>query len=117
MKEVFGGARVVTLACRSLAKSRRFWVERLGFSLLSEQSGSWVLVNLGNFRLRLVPHDDAHAPRGGGVALTFRSRHLARTAKELGERGVAFESHTAPSGDWLETADPDGHRVLFVERV
>jgi catechol 2,3-dioxygenase-like lactoylglutathione lyase family enzyme len=117
MREVFGGARAVALSCRSLARSRRFWVERLGFSLLSEQAGRSAVVNLGNFRLRLVPADDAHPPRGGGVAVTFRTRNLARTAKELGERGVAFESHTAPSGDWIETADPDGHRVVFVERL
>ena len=117
MREVFGGARVVVLACRSVARARRFWVDRLGFSLLAEKSGRQADVNLGNFRLRLVAADDVNVPRGGGVAVTFRSRSLPRTAKELTDRGVAYESHTAPSGDWIETSDPDGHRVVFVERL
>jgi catechol 2,3-dioxygenase-like lactoylglutathione lyase family enzyme len=117
MREVLGGARIVALSCRSLARARRFWVERLGFAVESERPGRFVGVNLGNFRLRLVPADDARPVAGRGVAVTFRTRNLARTAKELADRGVAFESHATPDGDVLETSDPDGHRVAFVERL
>lgn len=117
MKEVFGGARAVVLTVRSLARSRKWWVERLGFSVVEERPGRCV-VNLGNFRLRLEQADDARPFRGAGAAVVFRVRSLERTARELDERGVAYEEHRGPrEGAWLETGDPDGWRVAFVERV
>lgn len=116
MKEVFGGARVVVLPVRSLARSRRWWSERMGFSVLRDDAPRSVVLNLGNFRLRLEPATDAQ--RGGGAAVVFRVRSLERTAKELDERGVAYEEHVSPKdGSWLETGDPDGWRVVFTERL
>jgi catechol 2,3-dioxygenase-like lactoylglutathione lyase family enzyme len=118
MREVFGGARTVVLTVRNLARSRKWWVERLGFSALSERAGREVVVNLGNFRLRLEQADDARPFRGAGAAVVFRVRNLERTAKELDERGVAYEERQGPrDGAWLETGDPDGWRVVFVERI
>lgn len=117
MREVLGGARIVTLTVRSLARARTFWVDRLGFAATADEPGRGCLVNLGNFRLRLVPADEVHPAVGRGAAVTFRTRNVGRTAAELTARGVAFESHTGPGGDWIETSDPDGHRVVFAERL
>lgn len=118
MREVHGGARAVVLTVRSLPRARTFWVDRLGFRVQKEEPGRFVQVNLGNFRLRLVPADDARRPRGAGTAIVFQVRSLSRTARELTDRGVAFEEHDLPrDGAWIETGDPDGHRVVFRERV
>ncbi|MCE9638253.1 MAG: VOC family protein [Planctomycetes bacterium] len=122
MKEVFGGARTIVLSVRNLAKSRAFWVDRLGFRAMKEEPDRFVQLNLGNFRLRLESADDVRRPRGTGTgtgtAIVFQVRSLPKTAKELEDRGVAFEELDLPrDGASLVTGDPDGHRVIFRERV
>lgn len=122
MKEVLGGARTIVLSVRNLAKSRAFWVDRLGFRAMKEEPDRFVQLNLGNFRLRLESADDVRRPRGtgtgAGTAIVFQVRSLPKTAKELEERGVAFEELDLPrDGASLVTGDPDGHRVVFRERL
>lgn len=117
MKEVFGGARAIVFPVKSVARARRFWVDRMGFSLMREDVGRSAVVNLGTIRLRLVA---GAASRAGatGASINFRTRNIARTARELTERGVAFEHHTGPrDGDWLEVGDPDGNLIVFSETV
>ena len=116
MREVFGGVRIVTFQVRDLAKSRAFYVDTLGFAV-DREDAAYVMVNVGTFRLCLDRADEAHPAKGGGAALLFRVRNLAKTAKELDAKGVGYESFTgARIGDWLETADPDGFRIVFAER-
>ena len=116
MREVYGGVRVVTCSCADLSATRRFYVDRLGFSPLSEAPGREVLVNVGTFRLRLVPADDTAPPPGRGLALSFRVHDLGRTSRELERRGVPFDVFTARgSGDVVEIHDPDGRRLRFSE--
>ena len=118
MKEVLGGARVVALSVRDLARARTFWVERMGFRLMKEEPDRYVQVNLGNFRLRLESSGEVRRPRGAGIALIFQVRSLPKTARELDQRGVAYEEISPPDGGAsLETGDPDGHRVVFRERL
>lgn len=115
MKEVFGGVRAVALPVRSVARARKFYVDRLGFRLIREETGNVAIVNLGSLRLCLDASHDARTR--GGASLVFQSRNLAKTAKELTERGVAFEQHTGPrTGDRLEVGDPDGNTIVFTER-
>jgi len=117
LKEVFGGVRVVTFVVRNVAKSRAFYVDRLGFAVVEEKP-EFVTVNVGTFRLCLDRADDAHPAKGGGAALIFKVKNVARTAKELDGKGVAYEEFTgARVGDYLETSDPDGYRLIFTERT
>ena len=118
MREVFGGARIVTFTTRNLARARDFYVDRLGFSVLDERPGKFVMVNVGTFRLCIDRADEAHPAKGGGASLVFRVRNISKTAKELESRGVGYESFTGPRvGDYLETSDPDGYRIVFAERL
>lgn len=118
MREVYGGARIVTFVTRNLTRSRAFWVDRLGFSVLKEEKDRFVMVNAGTFRLCIDRADGAHPAKGGGASLLFRVRNLAKTAKELDARGVGYETFTGPRvGDYLETSDPDGYRIVFAERL
>ena len=118
MREVYGGVRIVTFVTRNLAKARAFYVDRLGFAIVKEEPGVFVMVNAGTFRLSIERADDAHPAKGGGATIHFRVRNVAKTAKELDERGVGYESFTNPrSGDYLETSDPDGYRLVFAERL
>jgi catechol 2,3-dioxygenase-like lactoylglutathione lyase family enzyme len=118
VREVYGGARIVTFVTRNLAKSRAFWVDRLGFAVLREEPDRFVMINAGTIRLCIDRADDAHKAKGGGASLLFRVRNLAKTAKELDARGVGYETFTgARVGDWLETSDPDGYRIVFAERL
>jgi catechol 2,3-dioxygenase-like lactoylglutathione lyase family enzyme len=118
VREVFGGVRVVTFVSRDLARARDFYVERLGLRLEQEEPGAFLLLNAGTFRLCIDAADAAHPARGGGAKLVFRVRNVARTARELEARGVGYECHTGRRvGDYLETSDPDGYRLVFTEKL
>ena len=118
MREVFGGVRVVSLVAADLARSRDFYVDRLGLRVEREEPGRWFMVNVGTFRLCVDAADEVHPARGGGATLLFRVRNVGRTARELEERGVGYECHTGQRvGDYLETSDPDGYRLVFTERL
>ena len=118
MREVYGGVRIVTFTTRNLARSRAFYVERLGLAVVREEADKYVMVNAGTFRLCIDTADAAHPAKGGGASLLFRVRNVAKTAKELEERGVAYEAFTGQRvGDFLEAADPDGYRLVFAERL
>ena len=118
MREVYGGARIVTFTTRNLAKSRAFYVDRLGFAVVDEKPDHFVTVNVGTFRLCIDRADDAHPAKGGGAQLIFHVKNVAKTAKELDEKGVAYETFTgARVGDYIETSDPDGYRIVFAERL
>ncbi len=118
MREVYGGARIVTFVTRNLPRSREFWVDRLGLAVVREEANRYVMVNCGTFRLRIDRADEAHPARGGGAALVFKVRNVAKTARELDERDVPYEAHTGPrTGDYLEASDPDGYRIVFTERL
>lgn len=118
MKEVFGGVRIVTYSVRDLARARAFYVDQLGFAVVKEEPGVFAMVNVGTFRLCLDQADGVHPAKGGGAALLFRVRNLAKTAKELDKRGIGYDTFTgARIGDWLETHDPDGYRIVFAERL
>lgn len=116
MREVFGGVRMVSFAVRSVAKARRFYVDRLGFRLMREEPRRFAMVNLGTVRLRLDVESDTR-PRGG-ARIYFKTDNLTRTARELDQRGVAYEQDTTPgAGDYLEVGDPDGNVIVFTERL
>ena len=116
MREVFGGVRIVALPVRSVAKARRFYVERLGFKLIREETAQFAMVNLGSVRLCLDA--ERELSKRGTIRLLFQTRSITKTAKELDERGVAYEQVTGPrSGDYLEVGDPDGNVLVFSERL
>jgi catechol 2,3-dioxygenase-like lactoylglutathione lyase family enzyme len=118
VREVFGGARVVTFVTKNLARSRAFYVDRLGFAVVREEPDHFVMVNVGTFRLCIDRADDAHPAKGGGAALIFRVRNVSKTAQELESRGVGHEVFTgARVGDYIEISDPDGYRIVFAERL
>ena len=118
MKEVYGGVRIVSFTTKNLAKSRAFYVDKLGLAIVKEEPQHFVMVNCGTFRLCIDRQDDANRAKGGGARLIFRVRNVAKTAKELDQRGIGYETFTGVRvGDYLETSDPDGYRIVFSERL
>lgn len=118
MREVYGGVREVTLPAVDPQASRAFYVDRLGFAVVDEPASGGVRVNLGTFRLRITGPGPDGPLRGGAPTLTFRVANLRRTALELTSRGVGFDAVPRKDGaDTLVVTDPDGVRLLFVERI
>ena len=117
-QDLRSGVRQITIRTADLAASRAFYADRLGFSLLEEEQGRYAQLNLGTFRLRLeVPGADGPSS-GRGTTLTFTVKNLARTGEELAARGIGYEARTSVrTGDYLETTDPDGYRIVFAERL
>ena len=101
----------LTLSARDLERSRAFYAEKLGFSVVESSERSFVL-DAGGIRL-VVAKDyargslDAAEPR-----LVFRTRGLALRCMALRDLGVSVEG---PVRGRAELADPDGHPINLVE--
>jgi catechol 2,3-dioxygenase-like lactoylglutathione lyase family enzyme len=100
---------------RDRERSLAFYRDALGLAVYREFSGGTVFF-LGNGFLEVSGHGEAGP--GPEVALWLQVRHLARTARDLAERGVPVvrEPRDEPWGlreMWI--TDPDGLRIVLVE--
>ena len=101
----------LTLTARDLERSRAFYAEKLGFSLVESGERSFV-VDAGGVRL-VVARDGARAPLDAAEPrLSFRTKQLALRCLALRDAGVSVEG---PVRGRAELADPDGHPINLVE--
>jgi catechol 2,3-dioxygenase-like lactoylglutathione lyase family enzyme len=120
----------VTPTVSDLERSRRWYVEGLGFALLASvpgPSGEVTLIHLRRWRyqdLLLVParHPLAPFPVGRGTRLTFSAHGmdldaLVASARAIG--GGSVEGPTATPWNTLDVLarDPDGYEVVFTSTL
>jgi catechol 2,3-dioxygenase-like lactoylglutathione lyase family enzyme len=96
-----------------LARTRRFYVERLGLSVLTEEDGYLRIGGNDGFHMG-VEERGADEVGAVGIEIEVRVPDVDQTYREMSEDGVAFESPPAdmPWGArhaWLR--DPDGYRL------
>lgn len=105
----------------SLAAARQFYGQLLGYDEVKAAGTGGTAVYAVNDRQRLVLHDALPADRDERlVHLAFEVDDIAAMRTYLGSRGIAAgepAADPAGGGRGVDVADPDGHRVRFVERT
>ena len=96
---------------RSLAESRRFYVELLGLDVLLEEPGYLRVGNVGGWQMGM---EEAEPVGSAGIELVIRVPDVDEAYRRLTAAGVAFESppadmEWAARHAWLR--DPSGYRL------
>lgn len=101
-----------TIHTHDLPAARRFYVERLGFEIISEKAGEYVQVAIAGVPVCV----DADA--GGGLQqpnqIGIEVSDLQQSILFLRERGLSVETGAAGTEHWASVEDPDGHELLFI---
>lgn len=97
-----------------LARTRAFYVDRIGLEVLMEHPGYLRLGGGGGFHLGLEERADAAVIGAAGIELVIRVPDVDAAYRELTAVGVVFDEAPAdmPWGArhvWL--TDPDGYRL------
>jgi catechol 2,3-dioxygenase-like lactoylglutathione lyase family enzyme len=101
-----------TIRTRNLAAARRFYVESLGFEVVSEKPGEYVQVVIAGVPVCVdaTAEDSPQQPNQIGVEVD----DLERTIELLRARGLSVSTGSAASERWASVKDPDGHEILFI---
>ena len=102
----------------------RFWTERVGFAVLSDQpfseSQRWIELSIRDSDTRLVLFTpEGHEGRIGGFFNgAFACDDVEATHRQLSERGVEFDGapQKQPWGTFATFRDPDGNRFVLSSR-
>jgi catechol 2,3-dioxygenase-like lactoylglutathione lyase family enzyme len=116
---MFRGVAFVAITAADLARARRFWVESLGFPVVEEEPGEYVMVDAAGLRLCIDREDgETHRAGGGDPVVGLRVADLEATLAALRARGVAPEHgpERGRRGSWARLRDPDGHAVVLTEQ-
>jgi catechol 2,3-dioxygenase-like lactoylglutathione lyase family enzyme len=102
------------LFVRDVARSRAFYEDVLGFSLVADQ-GAFVWLRSGATEMLLRPGDPRTGERYEASAMTIvlYTSDLPGTMATLHDRGVVFEG-TDGSASCPVFRDPDGHWIQLV---
>jgi resuscitation-promoting factor RpfA len=106
----------LTLTSGDLARSRAFYNGKLGFRVIEDGEGNFV-VDAGGVKLQ-VGESEARAPLvQAEPRLVFDTKELARRCLELRDLGVSVDGpRRSPQGIYAELADPDGHPIVLWEK-
>ena len=122
-KAAFHGVRYVVA---DVARSIRFYTERLGFELEHEHLPEFATVSIGALKIHLsgpgasgsrpLPDGEAQQP-GGSNRVVLRVDELPALIERLRGAGVAFrnEMETGPAGRQIQVLDPDGNPIELFE--
>jgi catechol 2,3-dioxygenase-like lactoylglutathione lyase family enzyme len=103
-----------TIRTKNLETARQFYVDRLGFPVMSEQAGEYFQVAIAGVPVCVdVSKDNQPAqPNQIGIEVT----DLATTTATLRQKGfvVSEGSPVASTERWAAIHDPDGHELIFI---
>ena len=108
---------IVSFAVRDLDRARAFYADRLGFRVLRDEAGEFVMVDAGGVALCLDLPRGKRRPRGGGTTLILRERDIAGRCRALRRGGVAFVRGGRAPRNWISLRDPDGHEIVFARSL
>jgi predicted enzyme related to lactoylglutathione lyase len=115
--------KFVSIPTRDQARALKFWTEQVGFRVLTDQpmgEQRWIELSVRDSDTRVVlftpeGHDDRI---GGFFNASFACDDVEATHRQLGERGVEFETPPTkqPWGTYAVFRDPDGNRFVISPR-
>ncbi len=104
----------VTIYSKSLAASKKFYVEDLGFPLTREVAGEFFQINVAGVPICVDLRESVRQANNIGLEVD----DLAATAAALRSKGLTLHSGSNPASkeEWVGVKDPDGNEVIFLIR-
>jgi catechol 2,3-dioxygenase-like lactoylglutathione lyase family enzyme len=104
----------VTLWTKNLEAPRDFYTNRLGLSLVKEQTGNFFQFDICGLPVCV----DYHPERSGNESnqIGVRVDDLEVTVELLRELGLRVRTGDRPDASerWASVEDPDGHELIFI---
>lgn len=118
------GVKFVSIPTRDQDRALKFYTEKLGFRLITDQPFSptqrWIELGIGNADTRLVlfTPDGGEARIGGRFDGALACDDVEATHRQLSAKGVEFEQPPTkqPWGTFAIMRDPDGNRFVLSSR-
>ena len=111
------------LACRDQAAALKFWTEKMGFHVLTDQpmgEQRWIELGIANAETRLVLFTpQGHEDRVGGFFNgSFACDDVEATHRQLSARGVEFDGppQKQPWGTFAKFRDDEGNSFVLSSR-
>jgi catechol 2,3-dioxygenase-like lactoylglutathione lyase family enzyme len=118
---MFNGG-IVTVFVTDMARSIRFYTEKLGLKLLQRYQDEFALVDAGHgLTIGLHPTSETTrvAPAKSGISIgLYLTGPIKEAVKTLQSRGVAFDGPATAedkAGSYAYFTDPDGHSLYLAE--
>jgi predicted enzyme related to lactoylglutathione lyase len=116
--------KFVSIPTRNQDEALRFWTERVGFTVLTDQPFDerqrWIELSVRDSGTRFVlfTPEDQEDRIGGSFNGAFACDDVEATHRQLSERGVEFVSRPQqqPWGTFAIFKDPDGNRFVLSSR-
>jgi len=118
------GVKFVSIPSRDQDRALKFYTEKLGFKLITDQPFSpeqrWIELRIGNSETRFVlftpEGDEDKLGQMFGGALVCDD--VEATYRQLSERGVSFETPptSQPWGTFAVMVDSEGNRFVLSSR-
>ena len=108
----------VAVTTASLARARKFWVDRMGFPGVRQKRGDFFMVDAAGVRLCFDLADgETHRLGSSDPVIGLKVASLERTLAALARRGVrpVRAPVASPRGSYAELKDPDGRSVVLTE--
>jgi catechol 2,3-dioxygenase-like lactoylglutathione lyase family enzyme len=118
MSGIFERHAFVAVTTTDLPRARKFWVEDLGFPVLHEEAGDFLMVDAGGVRL-CVDKADGGVHQAGSMdpVVGLKVKDLKAALAGLAKRGLRPEKGpiAGRGGSYAEFRDPDGRTVVVTE--
>lgn len=118
------GIKIVTIPVHDQDRSLRFYTEKLGFKVLTDQPFNdkqrWIELGIGgaDTRIALFTPPGQEDRIGSFSNFTFYCDSVEKTYEELQQRGVEFKAPPARQewGTFAMFKDPDGNQFVLSTR-
>jgi predicted enzyme related to lactoylglutathione lyase len=95
-----------------IAAAKEFYGGTLGVKVSEEQMGTLRLETAGGGSIMVYPKPDNHVPAEFTV-LNFQVDDIDKTARELADRGIAFERYSDDHDEVGVLRDPQGPAIAW----
>jgi catechol 2,3-dioxygenase-like lactoylglutathione lyase family enzyme len=107
----------LALTSKDLARSRAFYVAKLGFKVLEDLANKSFVVDAGGIKLHVDVAGTRSPLAQAEPRMVFQTSGLTQRCTALRDLGVSVEGPRRVDDHVIaELSDPDGHPITLVER-